>query len=182
MKKLIISVLATLFFATGTLYAQQDKVTDNKNPMNKLSFLLGEWEGTGWRMTQTGKREYTNAFEKVTCRLDCGLFIVEGLGVKTDSVTKESKTVHDAFGIIYHDAKTNSISMRAHTKDGITETVIEFLEEKLIRWNMDIPNGGKIRFTVDFKTANKWIEIGEFSRDGLNWMKFLETTLTKTRD
>lgn len=182
MKKIIISLLAALFFATGTLNAQQSKAADKKNPLNRLSFLLGEWQGTAWRMTQTGKRENTNAFEKVTCRLDCGIFIVEGLGVKTDSVTKESITVHDAFGIIYYDAKTNSISMRAHTKDGVTETVIEFLEEKLIRWNIDIPNGSKIRFTVDFKTANKWFEIGEFSRDGQNWMKFLETALTKTRD
>ena len=182
MKKILIPVMVSLSFATGSLYAQQDKAADNTNPMNKLSFLLGEWEGTGWRMTQTGKREYTRAFEKVKCRLDCGIFIVEGLGIKTDSINKESKVVHDAFGIIYHDAKTNSISMRAHTKETVTETVIEFLEEKLIRWNMDIPNGGKVRFTVDFKTANKWIEIGEYSRDGQSWMKFLESELTKIRD
>ena len=177
MKKISIAVLI-FFCVNNILYAQKEPPID---PMNKIRFLVGEWEGTGWKMTQTGK-QYTSAFEKVKCRLDCSILMVDGLGVKTDSVTKETKIVHEAFGIIYYDAKSKSIAIRAYTKDGVTESPIEFLEERLIRWNLDVPNGGKVRFTVDFKTANKWLETGEFSRDGQNWMKFLETSLTKVKD
>ncbi|MFZ1371166.1 MAG: hypothetical protein WAR78_12325 [Ferruginibacter sp.] len=179
MKKIILSTLLILGLVSVT-FAQAD-VAKKLEAMNKIKFLLGEWEGTGWRMTQTGK-VFTKAIEKVKCRLECSILIVDGSGVKTDSVTKEEKVVHDAFGIIYYDTKTNAVSMRAFTKEGITETVIEFLEEKVIRWIMEIPGGSKVRFTADFKTANKWIETGEFSRDGQNWVKFLETNLIKVKD
>ncbi len=178
MKRIILSTFVILFMAC-TLTAQTGAT--KPNPMDKMKFILGEWEGTGWRMTQTGK-SFTKAFEKAKCRVDCNIIVVDGLGTKIDSATMEQKTVHEAFGIISYDAKTNAYSLRAYTKDGVTESVIEFLEEKVIRWNLDVPNGGKVRFTTDYKTANKWLEIGEFSRDGNTWIKFLETELTKIKD
>ncbi len=178
MRRIILSAFAILLL-TGSMNAQ----TGDAKPatMDKLKFLLGEWEGTGWRLNQRGKM-YTKAFEKVKCKADCMIFVVEGLGIKTDSVNKKDQVVHDAFGVISYDAKTNAYSLRAYTKDGLTDSPIEFLEDKLIMWIMDMP-AGKIKFTADFRTPNKWIEWGEFSRDGgQTWMKFLETDLTRVRD
>ena len=36
-----------------------------------------------------------------------------------------------------------------------------------------------MRFTLHLNDKNQWVEIGEFSRDGNQWMKFMEMTLDK---
>ncbi len=117
--------------------------------------------------------------EKAECKLDCSIITVSGLGTKTDSLTKETKVTHDAFGIIAYNKKTDKFNMRAYKKDDVIEAEIEFVGEKSIRWNLSTPNGGTIRFTADFSESNKWKETGEFSRDGVNWVKMLETVLEK---
>jgi len=49
----------------------------------------------------------------------------------------------------------------------------------MIQWELPIPYGAIIRFTTDFITTNKWKEIGEYSKDGINWIKMMETELFK---
>jgi hypothetical protein len=178
MRKVSVFIFTALFIS---IHVNAQTGAAKPPVMDKMKFILGEWEGTGWKMSQRGKL-YTKAIEKTKCKVDCSVIMVEGLGLTTDSVTKQDKIVHDAFGVISFDAKTNSYSLRAYTKDGVVDSNIEFVEEKVIRWIMDVP-GGKIKFTADFKTPNKWLETGEFSRDGgQTWMKFLETDLTKVKD
>jgi len=177
MKKTITLAILVLLIGINLLNAQT-ATTSIQNPVDKLSFMIGEWEGSGWMMTREGKQT-SIIKEKVECKLDCNILTVEGLGTKTDSVSQETVVVHDAFGVIFFDPQSNSLSIRAYKKEGVTESEIEFIEEKIIQWNLDIPDGSKVRFTVDFKTDDKWIEIGEFSRDGENWTKILGMELTK---
>lgn len=130
-------------------------------------------------MTKSGKN-FTNITETVDCKLDCAVLAVEGLGTKIDSLTKEETIVHDAYGVISKDPKTDKWVMRAYKKDEVIDAEIEFINEKIIRWELPIPNnGGTIRFTTDFTTADTWKGTGEYSRDGQNWMKIMETELTK---
>jgi hypothetical protein len=176
MNKNIIKVLILLI---GVNFTQAQNDSLNKSiTLSKLDYMIGEWEGTGWMMTRNGK-ENTEIREKAEYKLEKDIMVVEGLGTKTDSITKEVKAVHDAFGIIYFDSKSKSLMINAYKKGESIQSEIVFIEEKIFQWNMDVPNQGKVRFTVDFRTKNKWIEIGEFSRDGENWMKFLEMNLSK---
>ncbi|HEX9828005.1 MAG TPA: hypothetical protein VGA80_15505 [Flavobacteriaceae bacterium] len=177
MKKL----LYTLFFVlVGTLMAQaQDEAISNENPLDKLKFIIGEWEGEGWMMTQTGKQS-TKIKETASCKAGGTVLVLEGLGTKLDTITNEEKVVHDAFGVIYLDPRTNTLALHAYKDGYVNESNIEFINDKKIRWFLDIPNGSKIRFTADYSTENKWVEIGEFSRDGSNWVQFLGMELTKT--
>jgi len=176
MKKFI---YALFFVLVGTLMAQaQDEAMSKENLLDKLKFIIGEWEGEGWMMTQTGK-QFTKIKETASCKAGCTVLALEGLGTKLDTITKEKKIVHDAFGVIYLDSKTNTLAMRAYKDGYVNESEIEFISDKKIRWFMDIPNGSKIRFTTDYSTENKWMEVGEFSRDGNNWVQFLAMELTK---
>jgi len=172
-------ILTVLIFLIGIneVQSQNDSI---KNPLtlDKLNVMIGEWEGTGWMMTRNGK-ENTEITEKVEYKLENDMMVVEGLGTKTDSITKETKIVHEAFGIVFFDSKSNSLMINAYKKGEFIQSKILLIEEKIIQWNMEIPNQGKVRFTVDFSTKNKWIEFGEFSRDGINWMKFLEMNLDR---
>jgi len=151
---------------------------ETANPLDRISFMLGEWQGTGFMLTQSGKI-YTDVWENVECKVGCTVLAIDGLGTMTDSVTQETIVIHDAFGVIFYDTDAQAIKMRAYKKEGLAASVIEFPEEKIFRWGLDVPNGGKVRFTADFSTENKWIETGEFSRDGETWMQFLGMDLDK---
>lgn len=170
MRKVTLTFLIALFGLTA-VYAQTES--------NPLSFMIGKWKGRGWMMTQNGK-QYNDITENVVCKLDCAVLSVEGLGTKTDSLTKKLITVHDAFGVISKDTKSNKWVMRAYKKSEVIDAEIIFVSEKIIRWELPIPNnGGVVRFTTDFSTPDKWKGSGEYSRDGQSWMVIMETELTK---
>ncbi|HMB99864.1 MAG TPA: hypothetical protein VKN14_02380 [Flavobacteriaceae bacterium] len=173
--KFLFSLLVLTFFIPAQ---SQENISSNENPIEKINFIIGTWEGEGWMMTQNGKQA-SKITETASCKADCSVIAVEGLGVKTDPETQEETIVHNAFGVIYIDSETNALAMRAYKDGRANESPIEFIEDKIIRWFIDIPNGSKVRFTSDYSTENKWVEIGEFSRDGENWMQFLGMELTK---
>ena len=171
-KEILTFALALMSFAS--IYAQSEN--------NPLSFMVGKWKGSGWMMTQSGK-QFTNITENVVCKLDCAVLSVEGLGTKFDSLAKKEITVHDAFGVISKDSKNNKWVMRAYKKSEVIDAEIIFVSEKVIRWELPIPNNsGTMRFTTDFTTTDKWKGTGEYSRDGQSWMIIMETELTKVVD
>lgn len=151
--------------------------------------------GTGWRRAthclrfgrvlsilgakgRNGRSESVT-LEKVEYKLDSSIIVVEGLGTITDSLTNVTTVIHNAFGVIFFDSKTNSLAMNAYKDGESTLSKIEFIGEKVFRWNLDIPNGGAVRFTVDFSVDNKWIETGEFSADGTTWRNFMGMDLSR---
>ena len=141
--------------------------------------MIGKWKGSGWMMTQSGK-QFTNITELIQCKLDCAVLAVEGLGVKYDSLTKKEIIVHDAYGVISKNTKSNQWVMRAYKKGDVIDADIIFISEKQIRWELPVPgNAGRMRFTTDYSVAGKWKGTGEYSRDGNSWMIIMETNLTK---
>lgn len=173
MKNKVLSIIIVLI-SSVSVCAQSET--------NPLSFMIGKWKGSGWMMTQNGK-QFTNITENVACKLDCAVLSVEGLGTKLDSLTKKQITVHDAFGVISKDTKNNKWIMRAYKKGEVIDAEIVFVSEKVIRWELPIPNnGGTMRFTTDFSITDKWKGTGEYSRDGKNWMIMMQTELTKVTD
>lgn len=147
-----------------------------------LSFMIGKWKGSGYMMTREGK-QFTNITESVVCKSDCAVLSVEGKGTKQDSLTNKEIIVHDAFGVISNDLKNNKWVMRAYKKGEVIDAEIVMVSEKIIRWELPIPNnGGTMRFTTDFTTKDKWKGTGEYSRDGKSWMVMMQTDLTKVSD
>ena len=169
MKKLLIISGIAISFMLITIS------NSSAQDMNKLSFMVGDWVGNGWSMTRTGKVD-SRVTEKVECKLDCNLLIVSGIGRKIDSLTLESKVIHEAFGVITYNKETGKYMIRAYKADHFVDTELIFLEEKLFQWSIPAP-GGSVRFTVDFREPFIWKETGEFSRDGINWMKSMEMEL-----
>lgn len=173
MEKMLFSFAFTLL-SFVTIQAQ--------NEINPLSFMVGKWKGSGWMMTRAGK-QFTNITENVVCKLDCAVLSVDGLGTKVDSLTHKQITVHDAFGVISKDTKSDKWVMRAYKKGEVIDAEIVFVIEKVIRWELPVPNnGGTMRFTTDFTTTDKWKGTGEYSRDGQHWMIMMQTELSKVTE
>lgn len=173
MKRLALLLAFTVLNA-ATALAQHEN--------NPLSFMVGKWKGSGYMMTREGKQS-TTITENVVCKLNCAVLAVEGQGTKTDSLTQQSIIVHDAFGIISHDPKNNKWVMRAYKKGEVIDAEIVIVSDKVIRWELPLPhNGGTMRFTTDFTTANTWKGTGEYSKDGTNWMVMMQTELTRVQE
>lgn len=173
--------LTLLLLVIFSITTAQETTTNTEKPTDKLGFMLGTWEGNSWMMTRDG-RVASNIKEHIYCKTDCNIMIAEGLGTKTDPDTKETTVVHDAFGVMFIDPDTKKLMLRAYKDNKISVSEIELLQDKVIRWGMTIPNQGTIRFTSDYSQENKWIEVGEFSRDGETWMQFLGMELTRIGD
>src|SRR6185436_7802575 len=120
MKKLLIASFLFNFFNSTA------QVTSEKDHRPALDFIKGEWKGAGWMMTEKG-RTNSNITEKVQCKLDCSVYLSEGLGTRFDSITNKNIVVHDAFGIISYDKVKEKWVIRAFKKEGISESELEFL-------------------------------------------------------
>ena len=51
------------------------------------------------------------------------------------------------------------------------------VQDRVLQWSI----GQNVRFTMNLSEKDKWSEIGEFSQDGKNWMKFFEMTLQRVK-
>ncbi len=149
--------------------------------MKKLDFLVGTWKGTGWVMTQSG-RQTSSITETFQYKMGGQLAVVEGSGLTKDEKTGVERPTHQAFGIFSYDKASGKIKFRYYKAETGEEgeTIIEPVN-KSIAWGFDIAEtGSKVKFIQQVNDKGKWMETGEFSRDGgKTWIKFMETELSK---
>lgn len=70
-----------------------------------------------------------------------------------------------------------------HHNDDVIDVAVNILGDKIIRWEMPLPqHAGTMHFTTDFSESGKWKRLGEYSRDGKQWMVVMETNLTKVNE
>ena len=63
---------------------------------------------------------------------------------------------------------------------GTAEPSFELTGPNKAVWTMTIPQG-TMRYTISLTEKGEWFEVGEYSRDGEKWSKFLEMTLSKVK-
>lgn len=75
------SLLGILFLLCNSILAQESKEnTKQKEEMAKISFLAGEWKGSGWIMRQDRKKHFFEQSERVVLTLDGTAIFIEGVG------------------------------------------------------------------------------------------------------
>ena len=167
-------LLACLFMVCLRSTAQDS--TSQLQPPN-LDFIKGRWEGTGWSMTEKGKTN-SSIVENVYCKIDCSVYIAEGRGMRYDTINMKEVLVHEAYGVMAFDKTKEKWVLRAYKKGMVTESELEFISDKKFIWSLVIPGQGTVRYTTDYSTG-KWVENGEFSRDGKSWMPIMSMTLER---
>lgn len=171
------------FAGHSGIAASVQPVNEIVSPLSGLPVakMVGEWRGKSWMTTPVGERHEGEAVERAHWNLAGTAIIIEGYGYSKDPATGEITVGHDAIGIIEHDARTDTISILARrngaefTRHTLTVEADPDAPgaEKMI-WS---PNPGSVRFTLHL-TADRWHEIGEWSRDGgKTWVEFMGVDL-----
>jgi len=161
--------------ALGKLSAQE---MGNKEKMKIFSAWEGRWQGEGSMQMGPGEPKKSNVDEQITYKLDGMVLLVEGVGKLPDG---SEKIVHQALGLLSFDQGANAYKFKTYLRDGrSTDAWFNHLGENKFQWGFDIPTRGKTRYSITIDPNKKtWNEIGEFSQDGITWMKFFEMNLTK---
>ena len=178
MKMLIVAVLLSLFCAP--LRAQAPNATALEQ-MKKLDFLVGEWRGEGWVEYRPGQRVTVSVTESVQRRLGGEVLLVEGIGRNKIENEKAEVTGHDAIALMFFDSKTGTFRFQAHRARGLSVDTALNVTQGGFEWGFQDERAGTLRFTMKLTDKGQWFEIGEMSRDGKTWYKFVETKLERVK-
>lgn len=144
--------------------AQTDTLA--KREMQKLAFLTGEWEGTGWMIGPDREKHSFDQTEKIHFKLDSTLILIEGKGMSEDQI------VHNALAIISYDRDAGHYIFNSWLANGRKgEFKAELIGGKLYWYLNDM-----MRYIISINENGQWYETGEMHRNG-NWFQFFEMTL-----
>jgi hypothetical protein len=166
--------LLTFTYATGQ--APPDYSALCKEKMKKIAALAGQWEGEASVSTGPAPAMVITQKEDVQFKIDSTVLVIEGTG------TRDGSVVFNAYAVINFNVRSQAYELRSYLKDGhSTDAYFKFLGENKFEWGFEIPgNAGRVRYTITLNdTGNTWREVGEFSRDAVAWMKFMEMALLK---
>lgn len=144
--------------------------------MTPLSWLVGEWRGSGWTLTPDGTRHRFESVETVTPRLSGNALLVEGRHHEPGHPTR---IVHDALAMLTWDARANAYRFRTALANGMAGDYPIEVSPTGFRWRIDTP-GGPITYLAELRDG-AWIERGQ--RQGPNGqpVDFFEMILRRVR-
>lgn len=165
------------FALAGTAMAAGPVPEAVKAEMAKISRMAGQWKGSGWIAGREGRTTF-NSEETVEPRLDGAALLIEGF----HRDTKTNAVVHHALAILAWDVHRNEYRMQSSLADGRNGSFPGKVEDGKFVWRMELENAPWSRFTISFEDADRWLEVGESSRDGgKTWFKFFEMDLRRVK-
>jgi hypothetical protein len=171
---IFLSIFFCFFYKVPAQQLTENMKSEKLEAMSRLSFMIGEWQGSGWFQMGNSPRESFQIQEKIEKKLDGLVYLVEGHG------TTNGITTHHALALISWDLENASYHFESHTYDGRSVDAQGTIQGSTFIWGFPTPNGGRIRYKMAFENGQKWHETGAYSPDGENWYPFMEMTLTKT--
>ncbi len=127
--------------------------------MEKLAWLKGEWEGEGWRATQSG-RENFSVRESVSEELGGLVILARGRGWSVGEDGKEIES-HKAFGVLSYDAFAQTYRFDAFVKQGYQTRTQPQVEENGYRWSHPAGPDTQMRYYARLTDTGEWLESGE---------------------
>lgn len=173
MTKTFLLTAILLLTIVGAIFGQENTAEPQRAEVKKLESMVGQWKGSGW-IQQGANRETFTGTENVQRKLDGLALLVEG-----KFSNPAGKVIHETLAVLSFSQKESKYRFRTYLATGMSGEYDLRLVEGGYEWGFQT-QGGSIRYTI--KTDNDvWFEVGEFSRDGQNWMKFFEMKLDKVK-
>ena len=168
--------IALLCISSVALLAQTP-ASSQRAEMKKLEWLVGQWKGAGWMlMGPRGRREFTIT-ETIQEKLDCLVLVIEGLGKSK----VDGRAVHTALAFVSYDEGAKTFRWRAFTSEGRQTDAVAKVGTNTLEWGLEIPQRGRMRYTIKLNEKGEWFEVGEMTQDGQTWQKFFEMTLQRQK-
>lgn len=128
--------------------------------MQKVSFMTGDWVGTGWNLGSNGVRDYFTQTELVHYQVQGTVLLVDGQGYE---VANPTKIADSALAVLTYNDVTQQYRWEAFSAGNIVQD-IPVVGADTFQWGLQFPPVS-IRYTLTF-TDKTWHEIGETSLDG----------------
>jgi len=171
-------LLLCLVLGVAGSAAAQAAPSPGVNELQKLDFLLGDWQGEGWIVLGPGPRHTFRQRETIQRKAGGAVVQIEGLGLERRG--EQDVPIHQAFAVISYDSQAKRPRFRAWRADGGEVSCEPEFGDRSLIWGFTDPRSGvQIKFTIKLDEAGQWVERGESSRDGKTWQQFLEMKLRK---
>lgn len=180
MRSLVLAALA--FFAFAAPAAAQlpsaEILTERREAIARLDFLVGEFEGEGWVVGADRVRQTFTHLERAETRIDGLVLTVEGAGS-----TPSDPAGHPgfrAFGVISWNDEADKYEMQtfAHGRHYAVDAAL--VSPGVFQWSFKPSDRMTIRYTIDAPQPGQWRELGHISFDnGASWIQFFEMNLTR---
>jgi hypothetical protein len=144
--------------------------------LDTLAFLSGNWEGEGWIQERSPGVQKFHGTEVVELKAGGKVLAITGRHRSSSS----GAVVHDAFAIISPAADGRSYRFTSFLSTGPSGEFAGRLENGAFIWEMDMPKGAKIRYTIRV-VDNEWRETGQYSADGAQWREIFGMTLKRVK-
>jgi hypothetical protein len=155
----------------------QAPASGQRDEMKKLDWLVGQWNGTGWmQLGPQGRKEFTIT-ETVQGKLDGLVLVIEGNGKSKE----DGRAVHTALAFVSYDEGAKTFRWRAFTAEGRQTDTVAKVGANTLEWGLEIPDRGRMRYTIKLNEKGEWFEVGEMTQDGETWRKFFEMTLQRQK-
>ena len=138
----------------------------------------------GWKLERrrldsdgpAGRKEFTQS-EISQSKLDGLVIVIEGEG----KAKADGAIIHRALAFISYDDRTKTFRWRAFTAEGRHTDAEAKAGTNSFEWGLEMPQGGRMRYTIKLNEKGEWFEVGEMSRDGQTWNKVFEMTLQRQK-
>ncbi|MDM7914725.1 MAG: hypothetical protein QUU85_05585 [Candidatus Eisenbacteria bacterium] len=143
-----------------------------REAMQRMSFLVGEWDGNGWVVTPDGQRHELRQHESVRTKLEGAALLIEGTG------TEQGRIAFRAIGLVFYEPWSGQYRMHSGTTDGLSGVATLTPVENGFDWAPDAAKD-RIRYSMRLEDG-WWHETGEMSTDGgATWTPMMEMKLWK---
>jgi hypothetical protein len=145
--------------------------------MAKLSFLIGDWKGSGWmELPTTGGRVTFPQTKNVHPRLQGRMIEIEGL-----SDTSNPGFYRDTLVFVAYDTEKKGYRIRGYAGPGKTADGYALLTDNVFEWGYTY-GPVLVRYRISVDPKGQWDETGESSLDkGATWQLFSEILLEKSK-
>jgi hypothetical protein len=155
--------------------AQQPKAPATQlNEMKKVSFLVGNWKGSGTIEMSPGQRRTFSQTERVEPKLGGLLLTIEGEGK-----SETGALAHQAFAVISCDGN-GALHFRAYDQFGRVVDADATVSGNTFVWSMHA-GPQQMRYTIHVNAQGQWNETGDMTADGTTWHKFFEMVLDRVK-
>jgi len=157
-----------IVFSINISFSQSSETDSlSKSKISELSFMVGNWEGTGWMAGREGKSNFDQT-EEIEFKLDSTAILIEGKG------SANGKVVHNALAILTYNKAEDNYTFRSFLPSGQNaEFKAELIDKKLYWYPTE-----SVRYIIWLNDNGQWYEKGEYKR-GENWSQFFEMTLDR---